>query len=295
MAIQKKECKGCKIKKSIDEFGKKPSGQYGVEAYCKQCRAMISTKYYIENKERILAKRRIDYKKNIGKIKARDKKYYIINRDNILLKKQIYAANNKEKISKQRIFHHANNKEQISLRRKEYRVDNLCDFKQKDREYYKKNRIEILKRANVYYDNNKDKIFEARKRSAGAVKEKLRFKYKSDPFFRLNCSFSSAIYNALKHNKNWRRWESLVGYTAEKLKGYLEKQFTDGMKWDNYGRIGWTVDHKIPISVFNYTKPEHEDFKRCWSLENLQPMWFKENISKGAKLEKHFQPQLAMG
>jgi len=25
--------------------------------------------------------------------------------------------------------------------------------------------------------------------------------------------------------------------------------------------------------------------KECWSLENLQPLWHKENISKGAKYE----------
>jgi len=55
------------------------------------------------------------------------------------------------------------------------------------------------------------------------------------------------------------------------------------------------LDYKIPVSVFNFTTPEHEDFTRCWSLKNLQPMWAKENMSKSAKLEKHFQPRLALG
>ena len=64
------------------------------------------------------------------------------------------------------------------------------------------------------------------------------------------------------------------------------------MIWGNYG--DWHIDHKIPISAFNFTKPEHEDFKRCWALSNLQPLWAKDNISKNAKLEKHFQPSLAI-
>ena len=43
-----------------------------------------------------------------------------------------------------------------------------------------------------------------------------------------------------------------------------------------------------------FTKPEHEDFKKCWSLDNLQQMWAKENMIKGANLEKPFQPSLLM-
>jgi hypothetical protein len=64
------------------------------------------------------------------------------------------------------------------------------------------------------------------------------------------------------------------------------------MTWGNYGQ--WHVDHKIPISAFNYETPDDIDFKRCWALKNLRPMWAKENISKGAKLDKPFQPALAL-
>ncbi|KKM70439.1 hypothetical protein LCGC14_1440750 [marine sediment metagenome] len=67
------------------------------------------------------------------------------------------------------------------------------------------------------------------------------------------------------------------------------------MTWENYGKGGWEVDHIIPKSVFNYTKPEDEDFNRCWALKNLQPMWGPENQSKNAKLETHFQPMLVFG
>jgi len=63
------------------------------------------------------------------------------------------------------------------------------------------------------------------------------------------------------------------------------------MTWENYGTY-WHIDHKIPIAVFNYEKPEDIDFRLCWSLKNLQPLEKIENIKKKDKLEKPFQPSL---
>ena len=62
------------------------------------------------------------------------------------------------------------------------------------------------------------------------------------------------------------------------------------MCWDNYGK--WHIDHIIPKSVYNYTKPEHTDFKRCWALKNLQPLWASDNLSKNDKIDKPFQQAL---
>jgi hypothetical protein len=71
---------------------------------------------------------------------------------------------------------------------------------------------------------------------------------------------------------------------------HLEKQFLPGMSWENMGE--WHIDHKIPIAAFNFEKPEDIDFKRCWALKNLQPLWKSENCIKGAKIDKPFQPSL---
>lgn len=91
-----------------------------------------------------------------------------------------------------------------------------------------------------------------------------------------------------------RTWESLVGYTLGDLLRHLERKFLPGMSFDNYGRNGWEVDHIIPRSAFNYNSAEDIDFKRCWALENLQPIWRKDNQRKGAKLSEPFQPSLAI-
>ena len=56
------------------------------------------------------------------------------------------------------------------------------------------------------------------------------------------------------------------------------------MSWDNYGRNGWEIDHIKPISSFNFNSYKDKEFKECWSLENLQPLWAEENIRKSNKI-----------
>lgn len=100
-------------------------------------------------------------------------------------------------------------------------------------------------------------------------------------------------YSLTKGLKNGQRWEILAGYTVDQLKVHLEKQFKDGMSWENYG-ITWEIDHKIPKSIFNFTKPEDIDFKRCWALKNLRPLEKHSNRVKSAKIDRPFQPSLAI-
>ena len=117
-------------------------------------------------------------------------------------------------------------------------------------------------------------------------------KNKHLPKYKLNNTMRRTIWNMLRGNKNRRKWEKLVGYSVKDLKKHLERQFIDGMSWDNYGE--WHIDHKIPVAVFNFDHPDEIDFKRCWALENLQPMWASENIAKRAKIDMPFQPMLKL-
>ena len=112
-----------------------------------------------------------------------------------------------------------------------------------------------------------------------------------DPKYRLNKNMRKRIRESLKVINNGKSWQSLVDYTASKLRKHLEAQFQTGMTWENYGE--WHVDHIIPISAFNFTKPEDIDFKRCWALSNLQPMWADKNMAKSDRLESHFQPSFS--
>jgi hypothetical protein len=141
----------------------------------------------------------------------------------------------------------------------------------------------------------RERCREWRQRNAEKVKilnKKYRDERRSTLAGNLNHRFSSALYIALRGNKSGRRWESLVGYTLDELKVHLEKHFKLGMTWDNIGE--WHIDHITPVSVFNFETPEDIDFKRCWALKNLQPLWASENLRKYNKIDKPFQPALLL-
>lgn len=72
-----------------------------------------------------------------------------------------------------------------------------------------------------------------------------------------------------------------LGCSISQFKTYIESKFQEGMTWENYGRNGWHIDHIKPFDSFNLINPE--DLKRACHFTNLQPMWAKDNWSKGAK------------
>lgn len=114
----------------------------------------------------------------------------------------------------------------------------------------------------------------------------------TSPEYRIRHSIGRGIRKALRNGKGGHGTFSILGYSAADLRAHLEGLFTSGMTWTNYG--DWHIDHKIPLSVFNIETKDNIDFKRAWSLENLQPMWAAENVRKGAKLMAPFQPSLAL-
>lgn len=102
------------------------------------------------------------------------------------------------------------------------------------------------------------------------------------PMVQLNAIVSCSIYHSLNGKKDGRHWEHLVGYTRLELARHLERQFTRGMSWSNVGK--WHIDHIRPISSFKFTSYEDEDFRHCWALSNLRPLWGKTNQYKGSKV-----------
>jgi len=146
------------------------------------------------------------------------------------------------------------------------------------------NKEKITERDRRYLKKNWDRIKEYNRKWYLAHRI-LKVKIKKDPiFYRLNSIIGSKIGHSLHGNKNGRHWENLVGYTVQDLIKHLEKQFTDGMSWNNYGFYGWHVDHIIPKSFFEFTSSDDIEFKYCWSLINLQPLWATDNKKKHNKI-----------
>lgn len=173
------------------------------------------------------------------------------------------------------------NKKKVKESRREYYLNNIEYFKEESRKYRIINREEGIKYQKEYRIKNKEKINKKEN-------EYLRNKRKTNIGYRLKKNISRAINHSLRGRKNGRHWEILVGYTQKELYDHLQKQFKNGMNWQNYGE--WEIDHKLPVSRFNIISTECEDFKRCWSLNNLQPLWRNSNRNKQNKvLDKYAQ------
>jgi len=97
----------------------------------------------------------------------------------------------------------------------------------------------------------------------------------------INDKMSNMIRNLLRNDKVRKPWSDYIGYTAKELKSHLESKFKKGMSWKNCGL--WHIDHIKPRSLFNFSSPEDEEFKKCWALNNLQPLWALDNLHKSNK------------
>ena len=116
------------------------------------------------------------------------------------------------------------------------------------------------------------------------AREYERMRCKTDPNYKLGRYTRTALWTCLKERNvaKYRSTFDILGYTIEELMTHLEKQFTEGMTWDNYGE--WHVDHKIPMTSFNFETTDDPEFKECWCLDNLKPLWGPDNLTKGTKL-----------
>lgn len=100
------------------------------------------------------------------------------------------------------------------------------------------------------------------------------------PAHRINNAVRCRIWASLNGAKKDRTF-ALLGYSLSELVRHLERQFANGMNWDNYGE--WHVDHILPLSSFEYKTHDCPEFRAAWALTNLRPMWATDNLKKGAK------------
>ena len=158
---------------------------------------------------------------------------------------------------------------------KERKSKNHKQWSEKNREHLREYHKE-WREENREYLNEYKRIYEKTKKD-------------SDPSYRLASYTRTAIYTCLKE-RNINKYNNtfdLLPYTLEELINRLESQFKDGMTWDNYGQ--WHVDHIKPMNLFNFKHPTDNEFQECWSLDNLQPLWSQENLSKGSRYYLNFR------
>lgn len=165
-----------------------------------------------------------------------------------------WRSKNKEKIQAYAREWRKNNHDKIITQQRK-RFSKKCEFIREQRKAWRlENRIRVRESNKKYYNENKD-----------------------DPKFKIPRIIRSIFCNALKKNKEFNKMD-YFDYGVQELKTHLQKQFKEGMSWENYGE--WQIDHIVPICEF-VKLGEPSEFKEAWKLSNLQPLWAFENQIKG--------------
>lgn len=103
--------------------------------------------------------------------------------------------------------------------------------------------------------------------------------------YRISRNLRSRLRSALRGRAKRGSAVRDLGCSVEELMAHIESKFHHQMTWENYGK--WHIDHIRPLSSFNLSDPEQ--VKAACHFTNLQPLWAKDNISKGAKSVENWQ------
>ena len=287
--METKKCSKCNQIKEISHFSKNNKTKDKLHCSCKMC----DKEKYDKNRDRNILIMREYKKNNPEKIKEyylknqeKYKNYREYNKDTIKLYMKDYYINNQIKIKE----YIEKNSEISKQKRKEYYIKNINLLKKKRKEYYIKNKEKISEYNKNYRKNNieketirvknyyeKNKKYLIKKSSIISLEKRRKF-----PIERLKHNVRNRIkdYLSRKNIKKTNKTFEIVGCTPQELILHIEKQFTEGMSWDNQGMFGWHIDHIIPLSSAN---TDEEVYNLC-HYTNLQPLWAFDNLSKGKKL-----------
>jgi hypothetical protein len=212
------------------------------------------------------------YEKNKEKINLKIKKWREKNKEKCILDSKKYREKNKERINK----YYWDNIERLKKYHIEYNIKNNKKRKEYQKEYREKNREKKLKDSKEHYLKNRKKIIKQ-----NAIYS--TFKRRTDINWALRSRLSCRVRSALrgKGTKKSKKTMDLLGVPhMDFFKTWIECKFKPGMTWKN--RHLWHLDHVIPCSSFDLTKPEEQ--AKCFHYTNLQPLWASENLSKGNRI-----------
>lgn len=140
-------------------------------------------------------------------------------------------------------------------------------------------------------------IAKEHRKKTGYIKHYVKQRRETDLNYKISQALRCRVYQAIKNTGTFKRssLRKLLGCDISDVRLHIEKQFSEGMTWENHGRIGsdcvnkWHIDHIIPVSAFDLTKEGEQE--KCFHYTNLQPLWEKDNLEKRAKLNWGLQAQ----
>lgn len=208
-------------------------------------------------------------------VNERQKQYREKNKKAYNEKQKEYKNKHKEHFSNLSKERYKNNKNW----HEEYRAKN----KEKIKQYRQQNKDHLNELARIRYEKNKDKMREYRQQNKDKINKSnskwQKKKRKTDSLYKIKQILRSSVsqsFRRLSLNKPTDT-KKLLGCSFEEAKAHIEQLFLEGMCWENYG--SWHIDHKRPVSSF-----AEEELHLMNLIENLQPLWAKDNLKKGSSI-----------
>ncbi|MDD4242800.1 MAG: hypothetical protein PHG08_00675 [Bacilli bacterium] len=179
-----------------------------------------------------------------------------------------------------------NNIKILHTQKKFYYVNNIEKIKEASKNYYHTNKDIINKKAKKNYLKNPKKYNSRCKEYnlsyKGKIKNNIRLKAKleNNHLFKLSVCLRKSIGSGIKRGGYSKRHQTsvILGCSFKEFKLHIEKQFREGMNWDNYGE--WELDHIYPVSLAK----NEQHLLHLNHYTNFQPLWREDNRRKGNKL-----------
>ena len=86
------------------------------------------------------------------------------------------------------------------------------------------------------------------------------------------------IREGIRNRKLNPSFTKMFGFTVDQFLENIELKLIGDMTMGGFINGEIHIDHIIPVSAFNHSDPEQ--FKACWSLDNMQPLRPKDNVAK---------------
>lgn len=273
-----KKCTKCSSEypSTNEYFNKDVSKKDNLHSHCRICSKKSKLKYYYLNKE-ILLKKMSEYQKNEGKGKStlRKRKYAQSERGKQFQRE--YKIKNRKILNQKERERIANNP---LVAQKRIESQRICAIK--NRERLNKENAKRLSEFRKSLITNEEKKLIIKKRDAG-YKKKSYERDRNDPYWKLIHYSRVRMNKIIKSGAKQFKIKDMVLYCKQDFVFHIESLFDEKMSWKNHGKKGWHIDHIRPISSFDLNNIE--ECIECWSLKNLQPLWWSDNLSKGSKLD----------
>ena len=188
--------------------------------------------------------------------------------------KAAHHAANKVKYNAMSAAYRVANKEAVAVRQAAYYVENVDKVRAYNAGYYLANETEIRAATSLY---GKAHRVERNVREGERRRTDLNFRLATD----LRKRLCRAIRNGQKTGSAVRD----LGCSIDELKTHLERQFVEGMSWENWGKGDgrWHIDHIKPLGGKGTNLADRAQFLALNNFMNLQPLWEKDNLAKGAR------------